>query len=321
MMTICKVCESDHCEFLGDFKPYKDRGWRFEVFGCSNCGSRFILRDPGINYYEILHATPGSSYGYHYDIATKVNNFLKTNRFDQCERYLKKISYKYSEVIDFVKKKSKPHSILEIGCSTGFMTAFFRACGHEAEGIDISETAIRYATSSFGPFYSLRPSKESYDLIFHLGLIGCIDQPKRFLSDSLRLLKSRGEMIFNAPNVKSPEQLNELWVSTPPPDLVCLFHEKSFQMILSNQFGVEVRRAYLKNEIVYKNMKTLFGRKYTDYPVTFENDRNKRDEGLIDFAKRCLKRVILSIFGVLYELHILKTYENEYGLIITINRR
>jgi 2-polyprenyl-3-methyl-5-hydroxy-6-metoxy-1,4-benzoquinol methylase len=294
--------------------------WNFEIFACLNCGSRFALRNPGINYYEILHSAPGSSYGYHYDIATKVKYFLEAKRLDKCERYLKKTSYKYSEVINFVKQKSKPISILEIGCSTGFMTAFFRAHGHDAEGIDVSETAIHYANSTFGPFYSLSPSKESYDFIFHLGLIGCVDKPKEFLSNYVRLLKSRGEMVFNAPNVKSPEQLNELWVSTPPPDLVYLFHENSFRNIFSNQFGVEVRKVYTKDEVVNKIMKRYFGERYTSYPVNFRVARNKADRRIDIFLRRSLKEVIWLLCGMLHDFNIFRKYENEYGLIVTINR-
>jgi SAM-dependent methyltransferase len=320
-MKICSICESSRCEFLGDLKPYQDIDWHFEIFRCPACGSRFAVRDPKVNYYEILHATLGSSYTYHYDIAAKVRDYLETGRLDQCECYLKKAGTKYGEVIDFVKKKTIQLSILEIGCSTGFMTAFFRARGHEADGIDISETALRYANSSFGSFYSLSPMRESYDLIFHLGLIGCVDHPKRFLSESLRRLNSRGEMIFNAPNVKSPEQFGELWASTPPPDLVCLFHEKSFSIMLDQRFGAEVRKVYPKSEIIGKNLKGIFGKKYTNYPHPFKQDRDQRDQRILMVIKKGLKRVIWSLFGILVDLHLFKKYESEYGLIVTIHRR
>jgi SAM-dependent methyltransferase len=320
-MMLCNVCESSPCDYLGDLKPYQDMDWHFEIFSCSWCGSRFALRNPEVNYYELLHTTPGSSYSYHYDLATKVKGFLQTDRLNQCERYLRKASYKYGEVIDFVKKKNQLLSILEIGCSTGFMTAFFRARGHEAEGVDVSESAIRYATSSFGRFYSSSPLKESYDVIFHLGLIGCVDHPKTFLSDTLRLLKSRGEMIFNAPNVESPEQFNELWVSTPPPDLISLFHEKSFQIIVDHPFGAEVRKVYPKSEVVHKNLKEIFRKTYASYPISFRSNRVQPDENIRASIKRCLKKLLWFWCGVLVDLHMFKKYESEYGLMVTIHRR
>jgi 2-polyprenyl-3-methyl-5-hydroxy-6-metoxy-1,4-benzoquinol methylase len=294
--------------------------WSFEIFVCSNCKSRFALRNPEIKYYEILHSTPSSSYSFHYDIAAKVKNFLETDQLEKCERYLRNESYKYREIIDFVKHKDRPLSILEIGCSTGFMTAFFRAGGHDAEGIDISERAINHAKSTFGSFYSLSPSTEKYDLIFHLGLVGCLDKPKEFLSYYVQFLKSKGEMIFNAPNVKSPEQFNELWVSTPPPDLVHLFQENSFHRILNDQFGVKVRKVYTRSEVVDKNIRKIFGKKYTNYPIDFRIDCNKPNKGITTLLKRILKIPILLLCGILFELHILKYYENEYGLIVTITK-
>lgn len=320
-MMICQICGSSHCKLLIDFRPYQDMEWHFEILGCSNCGSRFALRNPEINYHEVLHTTPGSSYTYHYDIATKVKEFLQNGRLDQCESYLRKAGDKYGEAIDLVKKKKKLLSILEIGCSTGFMTAFFRARGHEAEGIDISETAIHYATSSFGVFYSTRPLKESYDVILHLGLIGCVDHPKRFLSDYLHLLEVRGEMFFNAPNVQSPEQLNELWVSTPPPDLVCLFHERSFPMMLGDAYDVEVRKVYPKDEVVHKNLKVILGKPYTNYPIQFRRDRDKPDRRIMNVIKRCLQRMMEFSCGIGVDLRMFRRYESEYGLIVTIRRR
>lgn len=318
-MTTCKVCDSNNCEYLSDFKPYKDKEWNFEIFTCSNCGSRFAMRNPSINYYEMLHS--GSSYRYHYDIAAKVKHFLKINRLDKCEHYLKKAGYKYSQVIDFIKKKGNPLSILEIGCSTGFMTAFLRANGHDADGIDISEIAIGHAKSTFGPFYSLSPAKTHYDLIFHVGLIGCVDNPKEFLAEYLQLLKPEGEMIFNAPNVASPEQLNELWVSTPPPDLIYLFSEKSFQYMVNDQFNLRVGRVYTRSEIIRKNIKSSFGMKYNKFPVNFNSEPNKAKKKVIYFIKTYLKTFSWSLCKILYPPRIFREYENEYGFIVTINKK
>jgi SAM-dependent methyltransferase len=305
--------------YLSDFKPYKDKEWSFEIFNCSNCGSRFAMRNPAINYYEMLHS--GSSYRYHFDIAAKVKHFLKINRLDKCEHYLKKAGYKYSRVIDFIREKSRPLSILEIGCSTGFMTAFLRASGHDADGIDISEAAISHAKSTFGPFYSLSPSKTHYDLIFHVGVIGCVENPKEFLGEYLKLLKPEGEMIFNAPNVTSPEQLNELWVSTPPPDLIYLFSEKSFQYLVNDQFNLRVGRVYTRSESIKKNIKVLLNIKYNKFPVNFHSDSNKTKNKVINFIKNSVKAFSWSLCEIFYPLRIFREYENEYGFIVTINKK
>ena len=269
----------------------------------------------------MLHSTIGSSYGYHYDMAVKVDQFIRGGRIDKCESYLRKASYKYREVIDFIKQKGKPLSILEIGCSTGFMTAFLKANGHEVEGVDISERAIRYATARFGSFYSFEPTHENYDLIFHLGLIGCVDDPKRFLSQYFQFLRPGSEMIFNAPNVSSPEQLNELWVSTPPPDLIYLFSEKSFQNLGGGEYNVDIKRVYTGSEVVYKNIVAMFKRRYTEFPQSFSNYRLKSDQRGTRFLVNFFQTKFRSMSGILFHLPIVKRYDNEYGLIVRMSRK
>ena len=160
-------------------------------------------------------------------------------------------------------------SILEVGCSTGFVTAFLRFIGYDIEGIDISESAVSYAKATFGLFYNLQPKKKQYEIVIHLGLIGCVDDPKEFLSGYLDLLKPNGEMFFNAPDVASPKQLGELWVSTPPPDLIYLFNEKSFQYMLNNSFNVKCVKVSAKREIVWKNIKKIMNKDYNVYPKIF----------------------------------------------------
>ena len=306
---------------MSTLRPYQDVDWEFAIFSCLNCGSRFTFRDPGVNYYEILHGVSGSSYGYHYDMAGKVKKFLRAGHLDRCERYLRKAGYKYAEVIDFVRGKNKPLSILEIGCSTGVMTAFFRAHGHGAEGIDISQKAIDYATSTFGPFYSLNPSRERYDLIFHLGLIGCVENPKTFLSGFLQRLDTRGEMIFNAPNVRSAEELDEVWVTTPPPDLISLFREEAFRSMCGDSADVAIRKVYGASEIAKKNIRVLTGRKYAHFPISFRTNRREGKGRIFSCIKGCLGTSSWSLAGMLWSLRLFKRYENEYGLIVVMTRK
>jgi len=317
----CPVCGAKECRFLDHFRPYSDVDWTFDIFSCITCGARFALRDPAIDYYDILHTTEGSSYSPHYEMAATVRGFLENRRLDACERYLKRAAQKYGEVIDFIKKKRKPLSILEIGSTTGFMTAFLRGRGHEAEGIDISQRAIRYAQSTFGPFFSDRPSKAHYDLIFHLGLIGCLDQPRAFLKETLTLLSEEGEMIFNAPNVKSAEELGELWVSTPPPDLVTLFHDGSFRAMVDEPFEVKVRKVDRWNEIVSKNTRTRWRLPYTHFPVSFVQQRSKGLNRMKPLVRRHLKTAWAGACRLIDLLGPLKRYESEYGLMVTIRRK
>lgn len=315
----CKICDAPEApKFLSNFRPYSDVDWIFPIYECRNCGVRFALRDPLVNYHEILHSTASGGYENHYRIAECVKHFLAHGASVECEKYLMKAGYKYAELIRFIKTKSKNVSILEVGCSTGFVIAFLRSIGYDIEGIDISESAINYAKSAFGPFYNLQPKKKQYDIVIHLGLIGCVDDPKEFFSDYLDLLKPNGEMFFNAPNVESPKQLGELWVSTPPPDLIYLFNEKSFQYMLNNSFNVTCVKVSAKREVIWKNIKKTTNKDYNVYPKIFRQNQQVCDEKRA-LIKRIFSKIAMVTAYAIYPF--LKKYDNEYGLFVTIKRK
>jgi SAM-dependent methyltransferase len=309
-------------ELLSNLRPYVDVNWVFPIYECNNCGVRFALRDPHENYHEILHSTLGGGYDSHYRVARRVKEYLINNDLHECEQYIKSKDYKYNEVIKFVKTKEKGASILEIGCSSGFITAFFRSLGYDIDGIDISETAINYARNHFGPFYSHHPKKEKYDAIVHLGLIGCVDDPKAFLSGYIDLLKPEGEMFFNAPDVESPKQIGEIWVSTPPPDLIYLFNDKAFKYMVSNSFVVTCKKVRTKGGEIRKNLKIITNRDFQTYPRKLLKKHNNSIEKKTPFQRK-LARLVKIILYKTYPLLIpfLRQYDNEYGIFVTIKRR
>lgn len=316
-MMRCNICGWANPQNLGQFRPFTDVDWDFEIYQCSQCGVRFALRDSNINYHEVLHSSAGSSYSYHYRMAEEVKKMLALGDVDKCERYVSEVGYKYRQVIRFVKERQKTDELLEIGCSTGFLTALLNASGYKVEGIDISESAVRYAQDTFGPFYSTHAQKKSYDVIYHLGLIGCVDNPKEFLLNYLKLLKPSGTMIFNAPNVESVIQLAELWVDTPPPDLIYLFSEGSFKKMIDPPLNLEIQKIYTKEDTVRKGIKKLMGKNFYHYPVRFLDV----DSGVVH-RRANMKRYLTKLFwftcGLLYHLNVYRKYDADYGLFVLI---
>src|SRR5262249_20033681 len=63
-----------------------------------------------------------------------------------------------------------------------------------------------------------------YDVIFHVGTIGCVADPIGMTRRLLELLKPDGRLLFNTPNRDACSLRNQLWFdSAPPPDVVTLF--------------------------------------------------------------------------------------------------
>jgi SAM-dependent methyltransferase len=176
--------------------------------------------------------------------AKELTNFFLNNDIPSLKQHLVKTA-KNKFVIDTIEANPSIKSVLEIGCSRGYLGAYFIAKGYNYRGIDISHTAIKAAKSYFGNcFYlpeELTNCDTTYDAIFHVGTIGCVESPLDFIQDSLNQLSSNGVLIFNAPNTAAAKKFKDIWVSgTTPPDLVTLFSSEIWEKKFGKQAGVNI---------------------------------------------------------------------------------
>lgn len=306
-MQYCKVCFSPEIATLGQLKPYEEYEWKFNVFQCNKCRSRFTQRDAGVNYHELLHTMNESPYGFHYANAEYIKKHLCD--LQCCENFLRKRPI-IATVLDFLQNLPKDAKILEVGSSSGYVVAYLRALGYKyAVGVDVSPSAIAAATKLFGEFYfeSIDESTK-FDLIFHSGVIGCVDAPQNFLKFYLQKLSQKGCMIFNAPNVRSPQELNELWVDTPPPDLITLFDKKFFQKFSKKgKYNVQCKEigSFTLSQQKYKAK--LFGNDYVRYPISLK--QTPRNYTALD-------KILYTTLFYADKMKILKRYCDEYGLVV-----
>jgi SAM-dependent methyltransferase len=96
-------------------------------------------------------------------------------------------------------------------------------------GVDVSAEAVESARLAFGDHFALAGSavilsEAPYDVIYHVGMIGCVADPIGLTSQLLAMLKPGGKLLFNAPNRQACTFRGQLWIdSAPPPDVVTLF--------------------------------------------------------------------------------------------------
>ena len=115
----------------------------------------------------------------------------------------------------------------------------------------MSRDAIDVARAAFGPHFAVAGDAEiearaPYDVIYHVGLIGCVADPIGFLRGLLRMLRPGGVLLFNAPNRAALRSANQLWLdSAPPPDLVTLFPERFWAHFFGDEAAVAVDVATL----------------------------------------------------------------------------
>ena len=221
----CRICKSPKTRCAGLVEYIS--GYRWEVLDCPRCGCRFTRHDDRI--YEAFHATGAISYYSDYrTLADTCQGYFNAGDLESLRKVLGDTS-KYRHVIEAIDREPAESRILEIGCSRGYLTSYGILAGRRIIGVDVSQEAISAARRAFGNHFAVAGSPEANfgpvnDLIYHVGMIGCVADPVGLTRRFLSLLKPGGRLIFNAPNRDACHLRQQLWVDTaPPPDVVTLF--------------------------------------------------------------------------------------------------
>lgn len=220
----CRVCASPVVTKVGSAQYY--RGVDCDFYDCGGCGCRFAKHDRlGC---ETLHSERESYYGSYRELASKCSVLFDAGDLRGLKEELSQIS-KYRFVIDEIEGSEVNGNLLEVGCSRGYLTAYFILAGYRVLGADASPTALAGARQLFGNHFAPADSPTvsegaPYDVIYHVGTIGCVEDPIGLTNRLLAMLKPGGMILFNAPNRDSLWLRGQLWIdATPPPDVVTVF--------------------------------------------------------------------------------------------------
>lgn len=319
-MITCRLCQSNNVEFLQEFKPYTDKSWEFPVYQCRDCRTRFALR-PNHRVFDYFFSEKESGpYTNHYRYAQDIRHFLQKNDLTGCEKYLARIPANRF-LIRRVKSLPLDTKLLEIGCSTGGLTAYLNQLGYPVLGLDISPTAVNFARAQFGDLYTTDLNDEKFDVIIHKGVIGCVDYPLEFLADYLARLQPNGRMFFNFPHLANLEKAGGMWLDTPPPDLIYIFSEKSFAANLDRdryelRFDYEVDYYLSLHRPPVDHWQTL-------YPRQFNNPVKKEKQ--VPFGHRVGRKFYREasqiVGGVLVKTGLIHPFITDYGHFLTIQKR
>jgi SAM-dependent methyltransferase len=149
-------------------------------------------------------------------------------------------------IIDSAEGGADPENILEMGCGRGYLTSYFIARGLHILGVDVAPSAVNWAKEAFGDHFVLDDDPRvgegaPYDLIYHVGTIGCVEAPLEFTHNLLSLTRPGGRVLFNAPNVQSCRGRGMAWIDGSfPPDLVTLFDPGIWPRYFAGMADVEV---------------------------------------------------------------------------------
>lgn len=110
----------------------------------------------------------------------------------------------FNQELNFIQKHvTLEGTCLDVGCSTG---EFLTQIGWEGKkiGIEISETAAKYASLSGVKIVEKHDNENSLDVVFYRGTIQHLDSPFKSIQRAAKTLKPGGVLFFIAtPNVDS----------------------------------------------------------------------------------------------------------------------
>ena len=235
MTAVCRVCGATSIRPAGVVE-YIER-LPCEIVDCDACGCRWSRHDATV--HATLHRTAAISYYADYRVLLEsCQRCFAAGDRAALDRLLNQTP-KYRFVADRLRQVAADARVLEWGCSRGYLTAASILAGRNVLGVDVSPDAVAAARRAFGDHFALADSPRvdaqgPYDAIYHVGLIGCVDDPIALTRRLLGLLAPGGRVFFNAPNRGALFQRGQLWFdSAPPPELITLFPEGFWQ----RQFG------------------------------------------------------------------------------------
>jgi 2-polyprenyl-3-methyl-5-hydroxy-6-metoxy-1,4-benzoquinol methylase len=133
-------------------------------------------------------------------------------KYQGIEKYLainKKLDKLFKNFLEKCDKK-----ILEIGCAKAKQLIYFaKEFGYEVYGVDYSEKGVKIAKENLRiagvkgtifceDIFQTTLEKESFDIVYSMGLIEHFEDPAEIIEAHIKLLKKGGVLIITIPNYK-----------------------------------------------------------------------------------------------------------------------
>ena len=115
-----------------------------------------------------------------------------------------------------LKYRVPPARVLELGCAHGGFVALMCQAGYEASGVEMSPWVVEFGKKTFGtpiftgPVESLELPPCSFDAIVLMDVLEHLPDPLSTMSHCLKLLKSDGLLLIQAPQFKEDMDYTKL---------------------------------------------------------------------------------------------------------------
>lgn len=184
----CAVCGSHEARPFMAHPPYA-------IVGCAGCGLRYLSPRPspeaiaGLYAETYYHSADSVSHGYSAYTA-EAENWRRTFQ-------------------DRLRHLPAAGKLLDVGAAAGFFVEQARLAGWEAEGVEPSEWASRYAREQLGvpvatgTLESARYPDATFDAVTMWEVIEHLPDPRGFLAEVARVVKPGGLFALSTPDAGS----------------------------------------------------------------------------------------------------------------------
>lgn len=240
----CELCGEPsilkHGKYPGYQEPHK-----FKIFHCPDCNTSFSL--PMVEtaeLYEHIYSNKDQVPGYdrYWEYANTVKNI--SDPLD----YLAETEETYwgiKEALENIVQDKRSIRILEIGSGLGYLTYSLIKKNYNVIGLDISEIAVKKANENFGNYYICanlfdyaKLNKNVFDIVIMTEVIEHVQQPLKFITSIIELLKPEGKAIITTPN-KTIFPDNIIWGYELPPIHCWWFSDKSM-LYIANRLNLGI---------------------------------------------------------------------------------
>jgi SAM-dependent methyltransferase len=198
-------------------------------------------------------------------------------------------------------------------------------------GVDVSAEAVESARAAFGDHFAVAGAPPvaagaPYDVIYHVGMIGCVADPLGLTKSLLTILKPGGRLLFNAPNRDSCYLRGQLWLdSAPPPDLVTLFPPGFWPRQFESVAEVRERaESWPVERSVEIGLRKVFGRRWRKpVPVPLANARERTAGTGYSPARlwRKFEQVVAKAGRITGLSRLAPKQPSEFGLYVSMTKR
>ncbi|MBW2096418.1 MAG: class I SAM-dependent methyltransferase [Deltaproteobacteria bacterium] len=258
--------------------------------GCNLCGSRkFRVAYEKFNYSLVRCRGCGLVYSWppipedvlfqRYSEEYLFNEYLPIFKTDRTGFPIDLIRSHYSFFLHLLERFfNSGGKLLDIGCGPGFFLKVASERGWVGEGVDVSESAVRYATDVVGvrarqgKFEDLNFPPDSFDAIVLLDTLEHLYDPLGSMRRCYGILKKGGLLILNTPDYQSVSRriLGKNWAILSPLEHLYNFSQKTLHLlfkkagfkdfIIHNQPDFNPENTHSRENQRYRLWKKMHGR-------------------------------------------------------------